>query len=195
MPSPCAAADGPGPAPSSCVASRGSTGEVEVDIAIEPRFDYGGTRPWLRLHDGPASAVGGDDALVIDADCDLTIDRDGIRLLGRAVVTPARATTLTAISQPAHLLGPGAADVAQVPERLEETTQWWRRWSGATRADGPRREILHRSAMVLKGLCCAPTGAIVAAPTTSLPEVVGGARELGLPLQLGARLGPRARGA
>ena len=154
---------------------EGIDGQVEVDIVIEPRFDYGGTRPWLRLHDGPASAVGGDDALVIDADCDLTIDRDGIRLLGRAVVTPARATTLTAISQAAHLLDPGAADVAQVPARLEETAQWWRRWSGATRADGPRREILHRSAMVLKGLCCAPTGAIVAAPTTSLPEVVGGA--------------------
>ena len=153
---------------------EGIDGEVEVEVVIEPRFDYGGARPWLRLHDGPASAVGGDDALAIDADCDLAIDRDRVRLLGRATVTPERATTLTAVSQPAHLLDPAAADVAQVPARLEETTQWWRRWSEATRVEGPRCELLARSAMVLKGLCCAPSGAIVAAPTTSLPEVVGG---------------------
>ena len=153
---------------------EGIEGEVEVEVVVEPRFDYGSARPWLRRHDGPLSAVGGADALAIHADCDLEIDRDRVRLVGRVTAAPRRPVMVTAVSQPAHLLDTGAADAAQVPGRLEETSAWWRRWSDATEADGPRREALARSAMVLKGLCCAPTGAIVAAATTSLPAVAGG---------------------
>jgi GH15 family glucan-1,4-alpha-glucosidase len=154
-----------------------SAGELTISVVIEPRFDYGATRPWLREHgEGRFSAVGGSDALVVHSGLPLAIDRTRFRLEGTVRLRAGAKLAVTVVAQPAHLVDPEAADVRDVDMRLAETIEWWERWSDATRVDGPHAETLSRSVLVLKSLTCAPTGAIVAAPTTSLPEVVGGDR-------------------
>ncbi len=77
-----------------------------------------------------------------------------------------------------HLLEdePGDVDGGEIDARLQETVEWWRRWRERLRRDGPDMEAMVRSALTLKALTYAPTGAIVAAPTTSLPETLGGER-------------------
>lgn len=156
---------------------EGVEGDVEVVVDIVPRFEYGSVQPWLREHgDGSFSAVGGDDALAISTDIDLVLDRKNFSLSATTTVHEGESRTVTAVSQPAHLMDISEADSETVEDRLDETIQWWERWSRSTDVSGPFSEILSRSAAVLKGLCCAPTGAVVAAPTTSLPEVIGGSK-------------------
>ncbi len=154
---------------------EGVQGEVEVTVDIEPRFEYGSVQPWLRDHgNGTFSAVGGEDALVIHTDIDLALDRESFSLSATTTVGEGESRTVTAVSQPAHLIDISQADASAVAEYLQETVEWWEQWSEATDVSGPFSDLLSRSAVVLKGLCCAPTGAVIAAPTTSLPEVVGG---------------------
>lgn len=157
---------------------EGLDGEVAVDVCIEPRFDYGLLRPWLRRDQqtGAFTAVGGASALVIASDVHLDVDQQGLHVAGRATLGPGRRARFVTRAQPPHQLDPGAVDAADADAHLDETLEWWRRWSSATTAPGPRPEAVRRSAVVLKGLTCAPTGAIVAAPTSSLPEQIGGER-------------------
>ncbi len=153
----------------------GIDGDVEVEVVVAPRFDYGGARPWWRAHDdGRFSAVGGGDALVVHATCDLSIDRDGARIVGRHRLAAGDVAVVAAASQAAHELLTDAVAADEALDELDETVAWWEAWSAGTRADGPHADLVQRSAMVLKGLSCAPTGAIIAAATTSLPEVEGG---------------------
>lgn len=150
-------------------------GEVEVEIVVEPEFDFGEVAPWLRIgDDGRITAIGSDDALVIHADFEWTVDRRESRLLARRTLSEGDTIRVVAVAQAAHLIDPSAADAANVDEHLEETIAWWREWSKATTVEGPHAPLVERSALVLKALDCAQTGAIIAAPTTSLPEIVGG---------------------
>lgn len=152
-----------------------TSGAVEVDVVVEPRFDYGSVHPWFQARtDGQWSAVGGEDALAIHASEPLHLDRGAARLVGRCVVTPDHPLAVTVVSRPAHLLEMGLADANDVEARLIETADWWTTWSASTIVHGPFSRQVERSALVLKALCCAPTGAIIAAPTTSLPEIPGG---------------------
>ncbi len=152
-----------------------SHGHVEVEIVIEPEFDFGEVAPWLRVsNDGRVTAIGSDDALVIHADVGWTIDRDESRLLARHTMSESDTVHVVAVAQPAYRIDPSVADASLVAEHLAETIEWWRTWSKATTVEGPHAELVERSALVLKSLDCAMTGAIIAAPTTSLPEIVGG---------------------
>ncbi|MDP8977713.1 MAG: glycoside hydrolase family 15 protein [Actinomycetota bacterium] len=155
---------------------EGVEGHVEVDVEIRPRFDYGDMRPWLRAacEPGAFTFVGGDDALVLRTDADLELDRGRAGLSARAGVGAGDRLRFTVVSQPPHLLDARVGSPVEVDGRLDETVAWWRGWSERTSAQGPYAEHVRRSAVVLKGLTCAPTGAIVAAPTTSLPERIGG---------------------
>lgn len=156
---------------------EGVDGHVELRVVIEPRFDYGHLRPWLRQHtDGVFSAVGGSTALVVTAGCPLELHEDFAWLHGRVTVKAGERTRFTVTSVEPHQLSGVDCPDDEVDSRLDETIDWWRRWSAQTRAEGPYAAGVRRSAVVLKGLTCAPTGAIVAAPTTSLPEDVGGER-------------------
>lgn len=150
-------------------------GELEIEIVIEARFDFGEVIPWLRTSsDGRITLIGSDDALVIDADIHLDLDRDEGRLTASRTMRSGDSLHVTAVAQPAHLIDPSAADAQLVDGRLDETVRWWTDWSRTTVAEGEYAELVERSALVLKALNCAPTGAIIAAPTTSLPEIVGG---------------------
>jgi GH15 family glucan-1,4-alpha-glucosidase len=150
-------------------------GAVELEVVVVPRFDYGSTRPWLRTHEGGrVSAVGGNDSVVVHSTVELELDQAGCRCLATTTLGEGDVMAVDLVAMPAHRTDPSAADAATVADRLEATLGWWRDWSARTRPGDEHGEVVRRSAVVLKGLTCAPTGAVIAAPTTSLPEVPGG---------------------
>ncbi len=152
-------------------------GSVEVEVEVAPRFDYGAVRPWLRRVATDAfTAIGGDDALIVWSDGELAVERDAL-VARRRVHAGERLRLLIRFVRP-HLLErePAALAADEVDGRLEETIRWWRAWRERLHGEGPDRDAVVRSALTLKALTYAPTGAIVAAATTSLPETVGGER-------------------
>lgn len=150
-------------------------GEVEVELCVRPRFDYGASRPWLEAHgDTVVGAVGGDDALVIAAGTELQVDLDRFEVGATVTLAEGESLGVVLVAQAAYLFDHTVADPSAVDRMIDDAVDWWRAWSAGTRADGPHAELLERSALVLRSLCCAPTGAIIAAPTTSLPEIPGG---------------------
>jgi GH15 family glucan-1,4-alpha-glucosidase len=153
-----------------------TSGTVEVAVCIEPRFDYGELRPWLRRAGAAYTAVGSDSALVISSDVRLDVDVERIQLIGRLSLAEGERAGFSVAAQVPHKLDARPLDAETIQQRLDETLDWWRRWSSATTVNGRYTAQVRRSVTVLKGLTCAPTGAIVAAPTTSLPEEVGGER-------------------
>jgi GH15 family glucan-1,4-alpha-glucosidase len=154
-----------------------SRGAAEVQLQIAPRFDYGEVTPWLRrVAEDAFTAIGGDDGLVIWSDGEL--DSDGEQLTASSTLhTGERLRLLIRYAQP-HLLEDERidADGEQIDARLDETVRWWRAWRERLTGEGSEHPAAVRSALLLKALTYAPTGAIVAAPTTSLPEAPGGER-------------------
>ena len=151
-------------------------GSVDLDVVVAPRFDYGSLRPWLRHHEAGFTAVGGDDALVFHADIPLEVDRDDAQIAGHARLDAGARARFCLVSQWAHQIDADVGRVEEVDDLLDATRSWWRQWSASTRPGPHYSDVVVQSAAVLKGLTCAPTGAVVAAATTSLPEHVGGSR-------------------
>lgn len=158
---------------------EGQQGTAELDIRIVPRFDYGQVTPWIR-REGPRlhSAIGGNDALIVF--CDQELDEDPAhQLIGRVRVAAGdRVRLLLEYSRPERvgakleqMPGPAALD-----RDLKRTVSWWRDWASSISLSTRDEAAARRSGIVLKALTYAPTGAIAAAPTTSLPEVIGGLR-------------------
>ena len=151
-------------------------GEVPIRVDFEPRFDYGLTTPQLRPIDDQLAAVfGGADALVVQSD--LGVHRAGLSSSGgeRTLRAGDRAYAVLTYAKP-HQLRAEPLELARIDHRVQATERFWVNWSRRCTYEGLYREQVLRSALVLKGLTNAPTGAIVAAPTTSLPEEIGGAR-------------------
>jgi GH15 family glucan-1,4-alpha-glucosidase len=158
---------------------EGTRGRMQLCAEICPRFDYGEVKPWIR-HEGlrTHSAIGGNDGLLIAADVDLR--PAGPHELGARFSVRAgdRVHLLLRFERPERL-DEGRAPTptpAELDERLEETVRWWRDWSAKIALSGPDGPAAVRSAVVLKALSYAPTGAVAAALTTSLPERIGGER-------------------
>jgi GH15 family glucan-1,4-alpha-glucosidase len=158
---------------------EGVRGTVEMAARVALRFDYGDVKPWLRHHgERFYSAVGGDDALIVACDADIG-PVDVHDLEARFPVRAGTRVRLSLAWTPPEDIDPSPPpppSAEEIDERLEETVGWWRRW--VERATGRRAVTAEarRSAIVLKALTHAPTGAVVAAVTTSLPEAVGAAR-------------------
>jgi alpha,alpha-trehalase len=150
-------------------------GEVELEMECLPRFDYGleGAR-WSGGELGEAVARGADGSeLRLTSDMDLTIADGAAR--GTLRLREDESGFCAVTWGGGELGGPRSAPEAL--ERLDSTEEFWREWlRDGDFPDHPWRIHLQRSALVLKGLTYAPTGAIVAAPTTSLPETPGGER-------------------
>ena len=160
---------------------EGVSGTVRLDVRFSPRFDFGEVRPWIRASSADAFvAVGSNAGLVVFGDVPLHPDNGHHDLLGTLEIRadsryriglqflPPEESESTRVGKP--------GEVAQLDEHYEETLRWWREWSSKiVYSDGSGVSVV-RSAIVLKALCYAPTGAIIAAPTTSLPETVGGER-------------------
>jgi GH15 family glucan-1,4-alpha-glucosidase len=167
---------GPGLAPFRELARRveGLDGRVAMRWRVEPRYGYGLARTRIEPRTPFPVATSGSTALapcVWDAG-GLEIDTDGIagRFETRAG-TRATLAVVAAYGEP--LIFPSRDDVER---RIEATTAFWRDWSARLTYRGPWRDAVVRSALALKLLVFAPSGAIAAAPTTSLPEAIGGER-------------------
>src|SRR5215217_5117598 len=156
---------------------EGVRGHAELDIRVLPRFDYGEVRPWLRQEGVRVySAIGGNDGLLISSDAEISLvgNHD---LEATVSVRAGERVRLSIMAVPPELLDydpPEPSDPEELDRRLEETLEWWRQWAAQAELKGPSRSEILRSAMVLKALTYEPTGAIVAAAATSLPESPGG---------------------
>jgi GH15 family glucan-1,4-alpha-glucosidase len=153
--------------------------EMHLRIEVSPRFDFGQVRPWIRQQEERLfAAIGSDDGLLIWSD--VTLERSGRHDLVATTTLSAGQRIHLSIQflRPEHLDSqrPRTPDAETCDERLEETLQWWGNWSSKSDLQGTSRARAVRSAVVLKALTYAPTGAIAAAPTTSLPEAPGGER-------------------
>jgi GH15 family glucan-1,4-alpha-glucosidase len=149
-------------------------GEVAVEIDYRPRPEYGLIVPLLHHVPGGVTARGGAEWLVLTAD---GLRIDGSRAHGRPTLRSGDAAYLalhrsTLGQSPAHVWSQ-----LELAEILTRTIEAWRSWSALHQAyDGPWADLVHHSGIVLQGLSYQPSGAIVAAATTSLPEDVGGER-------------------
>ena len=150
-------------------------GDVEVELVCEPVFDYGSAPAQWTLVDGgrhAADATAEGQTLRLVTDMALGIEGDRVR--ARHVLRPGD-QIYCALSWAADLAAP--ADVDEAVARVEATIRFWRAWLGRARIPDHRwRDPLQRSALAIKGLTYMPTGATVAALTTSLPETPGGER-------------------
>jgi GH15 family glucan-1,4-alpha-glucosidase len=152
-----------------------TAGEIEVQVSYAPRPEYGLVRPFLARVPGGVAARGGADRLLLSTPVSFDVDGD------TATARVRLAAGQDAVFALGHgqLAGPPLAPwtAAQITGRLADTVAGWRSWSAIHQNyEGPWRELVGQSGRVLQALTFAPTGAIVAAPTTSLPEAVGGGR-------------------
>ena len=158
---------------------EGVRGRVPMQLRVASRFDYGAIKPWLRREGmNTYSAIGGSDALVIRCDAPLTLV-DQHDITAAFTVRAGESVPLSLqYRAPEELNGVNRhpIDATEIDRRLDETIAWWEHWSAQVRFNGPDAPGVVRSAITLKALTFAPTGAIIAAPTTSLPETPGGVR-------------------
>ena len=155
---------------------RCTEGEVAVKVKFVPRFDYGLTTPRLEtLADDLVVAYGGADALVLQSELPFGHAELSATQGNRTLSAGEEAFVVLTYQLP-HELAPGRLTRDEVHAKLEATTATWAAWADRCTYEGPYREQVVRSALVLKGLTNGPTGAIVAAATTSLPEEIGGER-------------------
>jgi GH15 family glucan-1,4-alpha-glucosidase len=154
---------------------EGLSGSVDLLLDFTPRPEYGLTVPRLEAAPGGLRSVGGESVLVLDTPVPLTIDGGTARARFTIGEGERRCFALR-LSSPWEL-HPNPLDEPAVERLLEQTIRGWRSWSEMHRGyDGAYRELVRFSGRVLQGLTYAPSGAIVAAPTTSLPEAIGGGR-------------------
>lgn len=150
----------------------GREGRVPMRMSLALRFDYGRIVPWVtRLADGNLRAVAGPHSVYLTAPA-ATRGEDH-RTVSEFQVAAGERVPFTLLYEASHLDPPGFCD----PEdALRETEAFWSDWSSQCRYDGPWRDAVIRSLVTVKALTYRPTGGIVAAPTTSLPEKLGGTR-------------------
>ncbi len=154
---------------------EGLAGRVDVEIAFRPTFDYARARTSVVRRPGGAVAHGGRELLVLG--CPVALEPDGHGgLAGRARVAAGERVWVTLAHHPGSDSPPPAFGPAGAEEALGRTLDYWRRWSAACSYRGPYEALVRRSALLLKLLTFSPTGAVIAAPTTSLPEEIGGVR-------------------
>ncbi|MHA5051597.1 glycoside hydrolase family 15 protein [Streptomyces sp. SD15] len=150
---------------------EGVTGRVPMRSALRMRFSYGRVVPWVHKHEGRTVAVAGPDSVWFDTACE-TYGK-ALTTYADFTVAPGDRIAFTISWEPSHKEPPALPEPEQ---SLEATEDFWREWVEQCTYHGPYREAVVRSLITLKALTYAPTGGIVAAPTTSLPEEIGGVR-------------------
>jgi len=150
----------------------GERGTVKMCTELVLRFGYGAIVPWVRkVGDGALRAIAGPDMVVLRTPVHLR--GENMKTVGAFTVSEGDRVPFVLSYGPSHLPLPEAfsADAA-----LQDTETFWTEWSLRSRSDGPWSQAICRSLITLKALTYAPTGGMVAAPTTSLPERIGGNR-------------------
>ncbi len=159
--------------------ARCVAGEVEANVRLAPRFEYGTFRPRFRRTSAcTADIVGGADALYVHATRDLDATDEGIvaswslregeEVWIDIVWRPSYEPKVQSVDPEAH--------AREGARRLDATIRYWRSWLARCQYEGVHADAVRRSALALKAMTYAPSGAIVAAPTTSLPEEIAGRR-------------------
>jgi len=155
---------------------EGVSGEVELVYELAPRTEYGLVRPLFRKEGDGGRTFGGPNRIGVRAGVPVEIEDVTMRAAFTVPAGERVGFSLRWIPTEAHE-PPPATEPDAVAERIQDTVEGWRSWEADHDIyDGPHRELVRLSSRVLKGLTYRPTGAIVAAPTTSLPESVGGER-------------------
>jgi GH15 family glucan-1,4-alpha-glucosidase len=153
----------------------GVTGDVELELEYAPRPEYGLIYPVLNPVDGGVTARGGADVLALSSPVPVEIDELVAR--ARFTVRGGEAIAFALGHATSSQERPGLWSQDEIAGRLDDTKRAWHTWSELHQSyDGPWEELVHHSGRVLYALTYFPTGAICAAPTTSLPETAGGSR-------------------
>ncbi|GGR27745.1 glucoamylase [Streptomyces cinereoruber] len=152
---------------------EGVSGSVEMSAVLRLRFDYGSIVPWMRRSDGHRVAVAGPDAVWLRSEPHVKTWGQQFSTCSAFTVAAGEKVAFVLTWHPSHEPRP---DLVDPFEALEQSLADWRDWAARCTYRGPHREAVLRSLITLKALTYAPTGGIVAAPTTSLPEEVGGVR-------------------
>lgn len=155
---------------------EGLSGAVGMRSELRLRFHQGRVVPWVREVGHCTVAVAGPDAVWLGGDGQVRDPGDPDATVWDFTVTAGRRLALTLAWTPSCRPGPPAPLSVPAETALKETVDFWRRWAAQCRYQGPWREAVLRSLITLKALTYAPTGGIVAAPTTSLPGRLGGER-------------------
>jgi GH15 family glucan-1,4-alpha-glucosidase len=150
---------------------EGVAGEVRLEMILDARFGYGGCLPWVVRHDGAVTMVAGPDALHLRSSVEVTTTASRVSAL--FVLKQGETATFVMSWTQSDRPTPDAIDPLAA---LGRTEAYWRGWSSRCTYEGRWRDAVLRSLIILKALTYAPTGGIVAAPTTSLPEEIGGVR-------------------
>ncbi len=150
---------------------EGVRGKVPMAMRLIIRMDYGRTVPWVRHNGGGLTAVAGPDAVVLRTN--VPTRGEGLSTVANFSVLEGEKKLFVLAWYPSHLSPPEAIDGLRA---LERTELYWREWSSRCTYRGEWRDAVVRSLITLKALTYAPTGGIIAAATTSLPEFIGGVR-------------------
>ncbi|HSN98952.1 MAG TPA: glycoside hydrolase family 15 protein, partial [Candidatus Nanopelagicales bacterium] len=150
---------------------EGVEGRVPMRLDLSIRFGYGAVLPWLRSNEDGITALAGPDALTLYADAQIRVDGPDLR--AELSVGPGDRATFLLVWHPSSEPSPAPLDLHEV---LEDTESFWCSWSSQCTYKGEHHDAVLRSLITLKALTYNPTGGIVAAPTTSLPERLGGVR-------------------
>ncbi|MGH8728583.1 MAG: glycoside hydrolase family 15 protein [Burkholderiales bacterium] len=158
---------------------EGVSGQIEFHVRISPRFDYGAISPWINpCGENRFTAVASNEGLYISGDVPLALEGKHDLFARVTLEAGERARFSLWHCPPEELDDPDEEpfDANRVDCMLEETLVWWKTFSAKTKYRDDDGAGVVRSAIVLKAMGYAPTGAIIAAPTTSLPEALGGER-------------------
>jgi len=150
---------------------EGVTGRVRVRSELAIRFDYGSVIPWVRRREVGTVAMAGPDALIVTAPVDLV--GENMHTVSEFELSAGERVPFVLTWFPSNRELPARVEAERA---LADTEAFWREWTDRCGHEGPHRDALVRSLVTLKALTYAPTGGIVAAPTTSLPEALGGVR-------------------
>jgi GH15 family glucan-1,4-alpha-glucosidase len=149
----------------------GRRGKVDMALELVLRFDYGSIVPWVRRTEHGIVAVAGPDAVVLDTP--VKLEGQDLTTVARFTVTEGQEVPFVLRWFPSEQPRPKPVEASRA---LQRTERWWRDWSSKCRYRGRWQHAVLRSLITLKALTYAPTGGIVAAPTSSLPEWPGSVR-------------------
>lgn len=151
---------------------RGDSGSVTMHAQLVLRFGYGAVVPWVsRLDEHTISGVAGPDSVVLRSN--VKLHGENMRTVGDFTVKAGERAHFVLTYAPSHDEPP---EPAAPEDDLDAVEDGWKKWTSRNKLDGPWDEAVTRSLITLKALTYGPTGGIVAAPTTSLPEQIGGQR-------------------
>jgi GH15 family glucan-1,4-alpha-glucosidase len=150
----------------------GRRGKIDMRSELTLRFDYGAAVPWVaRSEDGRVRAIAGPDMVVLQSS--VPVRGEGLSTVASFTLAAGDTARFALSYTASHLPERKPIDTACA---LADTEKFWRTWSSRCTYEGPYEDAVRRSLITLKALTYAPTGGLVAAPTTSLPEALGGTR-------------------